>query len=509
MKKLYFIILYTIIFLIIPFTISAIVISPPISGEESNIVEIVRNIFLFGLALVGITALAMVIYGGILYFLSAGNVVKASKGKEAIWNAIIGIIIVAGSYLVLYTINPDLVKLREPGISPLEGVPLPSLATSLYNAYACINPQTSKVEGCYATLEECRANCSIECSFQSYCQVGQTVVNACLPLTANFHEPTTIKQGEKASLVATFKPKGNNPENCTKAQATFTIRGQPCIKSGAYYDVQSCLFFNQNYKTINAQINCPNTSQCTASGEATIYDAGTYTASVVAKIGGQLSPAIETSNVLTVSGQEMYACRQPRTKKERDQGLVGKIVACYTDEKTCNEECHNVAKGAICEAKPTNYCAITDCEVKIVQLKNQDARCTLSSVIAEKHSVIVVVDTSNCYAVSVTGEGSWKATLQLIKGIVSVGQSGPEIKYENYGAPIEPTTPLSNNRVVFTLEPFKAADVGNQFYVQIRLSRKEGGEDKLYEIFDYYKEPIYVVKDHPCTGESSTATTTR
>lgn len=64
----------------------------------------------FLLGFVGIAAMGSIVYGGVLYIISAGNPSRAGEAKTAIWNGIIGLLVAGFGYLILLTINPDLVK---------------------------------------------------------------------------------------------------------------------------------------------------------------------------------------------------------------------------------------------------------------------------------------------------------------------------------------------------------------------------------------------------------------
>ncbi|OHA14214.1 MAG: hypothetical protein A3G49_03175 [Candidatus Sungbacteria bacterium RIFCSPLOWO2_12_FULL_41_11] len=68
------------------------------------------NLYQYLLGLVGIAALGAMVYGGVLYIVAAGNPSKLGEAKGWISNAIYGLLLAAFSYVLLYTINPDLVK---------------------------------------------------------------------------------------------------------------------------------------------------------------------------------------------------------------------------------------------------------------------------------------------------------------------------------------------------------------------------------------------------------------
>lgn len=67
------------------------------------------NLYIWFLGFVGIAALFAIVYGGVLYMFSGANLTKADQGRTWITNAIWGIVLAAAAYLILFTINPDLV----------------------------------------------------------------------------------------------------------------------------------------------------------------------------------------------------------------------------------------------------------------------------------------------------------------------------------------------------------------------------------------------------------------
>jgi len=67
--------------------------------------------------LVGIIGLGALVYGGLTYMLS-GTVTSKEVAKKQIWGAIAGLILALSAYLILNTINPDLVRFRLPETEP-------------------------------------------------------------------------------------------------------------------------------------------------------------------------------------------------------------------------------------------------------------------------------------------------------------------------------------------------------------------------------------------------------
>lgn len=78
----------------------------PIAGQ-------IANLYTWVLGVGALVALLVLIYGGIVYSTSAGNESRISEAKEWVFGALAGLFILFGSYLILNTLNPELVKLKD------------------------------------------------------------------------------------------------------------------------------------------------------------------------------------------------------------------------------------------------------------------------------------------------------------------------------------------------------------------------------------------------------------
>lgn len=87
--------------------------SIPGFGRPTDFAGYVMAIYKFGIWTIGLAALLMIMIGGYMYLTSAGNTSQAGKAKDIITDAIAGIILVFVSWLLLYTINPELVKINS------------------------------------------------------------------------------------------------------------------------------------------------------------------------------------------------------------------------------------------------------------------------------------------------------------------------------------------------------------------------------------------------------------
>ena len=79
----------------------------------------IKNFYQYALFISGFLAFAAIVYGGIRYTLARGNPSQETEAKAWIWSALLGLLLLAGAYLILFTINPNLVNLSLPSISSL------------------------------------------------------------------------------------------------------------------------------------------------------------------------------------------------------------------------------------------------------------------------------------------------------------------------------------------------------------------------------------------------------
>lgn len=78
--------------------------------QSGNFFSGLTGVYRLGLSLVGLSALFMIVWGGLNYIWAGENTSQVQRGRERIRNALVGILIAATSYALLKTINPDLIK---------------------------------------------------------------------------------------------------------------------------------------------------------------------------------------------------------------------------------------------------------------------------------------------------------------------------------------------------------------------------------------------------------------
>jgi RsiW-degrading membrane proteinase PrsW (M82 family) len=90
----------------------------PIPGIEPQVGDLglfLINVYWFSLMIGGIIVFSRIVYGGLRYIFSAGNPSAQTNAKDIVTQAIWGLALLLGAFLILYTIDPRLVDIVTPG----------------------------------------------------------------------------------------------------------------------------------------------------------------------------------------------------------------------------------------------------------------------------------------------------------------------------------------------------------------------------------------------------------
>lgn len=107
-------------------------------ANPTGVADLVNRIYLYALGLIAVFALGAIIYGAILWTVSAGNPSKIGTAKSWIIGAIAGLALLLGAVLLFNEINPNLNILVE----PTKSMELISTPTPSY-----VIPTTPTIEG--------------------------------------------------------------------------------------------------------------------------------------------------------------------------------------------------------------------------------------------------------------------------------------------------------------------------------------------------------------------------
>lgn len=88
-------------------------------NPEAKPGDVFEGLYRLALSLVGVSAMIMIVIGGVLYMTARDSKSQTDQAKGYITNAVWGLIIALVSWLILYTINPDLVGRFNLNLTPL------------------------------------------------------------------------------------------------------------------------------------------------------------------------------------------------------------------------------------------------------------------------------------------------------------------------------------------------------------------------------------------------------
>lgn len=86
--------------------------SNPCSGS-GELGECISRVYIWSLGLSALLAVIMSVFGGYLVMSARGNGAQVSRGKSFIGTSLIGMVLLMCAYLLLNTINPDLLNFTE------------------------------------------------------------------------------------------------------------------------------------------------------------------------------------------------------------------------------------------------------------------------------------------------------------------------------------------------------------------------------------------------------------
>lgn len=82
-------------------------------GANASLGDILSALYVFGLGLVAVSALLVLTASGIMYITAGDNEERFKESKKWMGNAAFGLFLALISYLILFTINPDLTKVVD------------------------------------------------------------------------------------------------------------------------------------------------------------------------------------------------------------------------------------------------------------------------------------------------------------------------------------------------------------------------------------------------------------
>lgn len=129
-------------------------------GPDS-IGEYITEVYKYAVSVVGILASIVLMWGGVRWLTAGGDSAAVDDAKKWIEGALSGLVLVMTSYMILYFVNPDLIKFKSIKIDPIKAV-----ATTNKDIFAT-------AEGC------CFSNCTSLSYGKDKCTCQPSTKDAC------------------------------------------------------------------------------------------------------------------------------------------------------------------------------------------------------------------------------------------------------------------------------------------------------------------------------------------
>ena len=115
---------------------ASVTINPSVPFVTVNTVPgLIQGLYLFALSLAGVLAFGAIVYGGVKYATGRGNPGAETDARSWITGALLGLLLLAGAYIILQTVNPALVTLGIPQLPALRSAgTLPSVPVATTTA---------------------------------------------------------------------------------------------------------------------------------------------------------------------------------------------------------------------------------------------------------------------------------------------------------------------------------------------------------------------------------------
>ena len=100
---------------------------PGATDAISDPATYIRYLFIFGLSLAAFLAVGAIVVGGVQYMISGTSITSVQQAKKLMLGSLTGVSLLAGAYLLLYTIDPSLVDLSLLPTSQIQAPDIPKI----------------------------------------------------------------------------------------------------------------------------------------------------------------------------------------------------------------------------------------------------------------------------------------------------------------------------------------------------------------------------------------------
>jgi len=208
--------------------------SPGIPGvnltDDSNLADLIRYFYEWGIAFGGLAVFIALVIAGFQYLTSMGNPALMKEAKDRITSALLGLVLLLGSWLILNTINPQLTNLYIPSYDLK--IDLAKIETSIREEYDNVSKEVkeaSEVGPCDSvkvTYTYDEGSISGERDIEAGSYVGGYVASGKTSVPT-LTIPTDAKISSKAYIKGVDKPCGKENKDCPNCMGILNFYKQP------------------------------------------------------------------------------------------------------------------------------------------------------------------------------------------------------------------------------------------------------------------------------------------
>jgi len=165
-------------------------------NEGSELPQLIQYLYEWGIALGGLAAFVALLIAGFQFLTSAGNPTSMSEAKGRMQSAGIGLVLLLGSWLILYTINPELTTFK-----PLV-MPAPGDLLGNCEFYYEIDPETGEKKEPPIQRENPQQYCKDNFGDDYECKDNICVINLTDLFKVKDCSSVVIKAGDKTATIS-------------------------------------------------------------------------------------------------------------------------------------------------------------------------------------------------------------------------------------------------------------------------------------------------------------------
>lgn len=201
-----------------------------ITMNSDLLAKYIQAVYNYGLAIVSILAAIILMGGGLIWLTSGGDSSKVTKAKEMIIGSISGLVILFCAWIILNTVNPELLKLKPISTVVISKVILTCCQQN--NVAEIINEKDCQVKGGKSMLGYQPDSSNTKCELPGCCIVktgGGKILNCSNSMKSNC-QGTFVNIGCNFAMSSYSGDKGENcPDRCSLPDIKD---GDHCYKSG-------------------------------------------------------------------------------------------------------------------------------------------------------------------------------------------------------------------------------------------------------------------------------------